>query len=376
MLFFICSYMCNSFAAAPHMQSSEYLKEFDRNPHSVAAALSITHYHPEDETLLTQKLLKKYTSAITAKHITPTTLIPGDKHALALALAFNDQSTLLASGGILWTATPSALSPGYIQIWNLHTHDMQVFKKLSSRVTALCFNPASNQLAVGDNCGDVHVLDMGGKRTHRYEQHDGRRGNFIRDICYSSDGTRLISASQGDKGCICAWNLSNGQCVARTSLPPLRYLKFLPEGLYYNHPTLTPVNESRGYYLQQTQDLHDSFEVKSIHDDKTYMSLCRDALACKFNEDESSLAVSFKDGSIQLYTCPTYEESVASIKSPLAALYILKKLQDKDCGWVSSAYNRISEYLYPQPQEAKSFFTELHETLPDTFKEIVGDPSI
>ncbi|KAI0548670.1 WD40-repeat-containing domain protein [Xylaria curta] len=162
-----------------------------------------------------------------------------------------------------------------IQVWDLSTWEIKHLLKGSSRVTDLTFSPRNNHLISASDDHMIRVwnfltghaeytLPIHGRRTNMSLSLDGSRlalhwevgeqertgivhlwntttweeecklihGPNISSMAFSPDGQRLVSATSGDDGSVCVWDISTGltEHAFEGHSSPARVLAFSPDG--------------------------------------------------------------------------------------------------------------------------------------------------
>jgi WD40 repeat protein len=109
-----------------------------------------------------------------------------------VSLAFNNDGSLLASGGV----------DGSIRLWEVSSK--RCIKTLNADgVHCLAFNPKANELTSGHDGGSIRIWSLDGDHPPRVlHGHD----RLVTAVCYSSDG--LLVASGSEDGTARVWNRS------------------------------------------------------------------------------------------------------------------------------------------------------------------------
>uniref|UniRef100_A0A3B4ZLJ2 Uncharacterized protein n=1 Tax=Stegastes partitus TaxID=144197 RepID=A0A3B4ZLJ2_9TELE len=119
---------------------------------------------------------------------------------MVVCLAFNPQSTLVATGSMDTTA----------KLWDVENgEEVATLAGHTAEVLSLCFNTVGNQLVTGSFDHTVAVWDVAsGRRVHTLIGHTGE----ISNVQFNWDCSLIVTGSM-DKTCK-LWEAGNGKCVA------------------------------------------------------------------------------------------------------------------------------------------------------------------
>lgn len=386
------------------LESVAIRERFKKNPSEISNML--VHVNPEVERLIAVELLKKYKAYITAAHITLQREIDNEDGNTAQVLTLNKQGSLLAGGGLCLTICQNGVGmQGFVKVWGIaeKVHSLLFEVKDFDVVTALCFNVTSDYIAVGQKHGDLVIVSLdGATRNILHDDYSHAQNAQINALNFMRDGTRLASACE--KGFVCVWNTSTGQLLQRLEhaqrsyfLGPIIpcsivYVQLHDDGTVFSaenswgyiwnsrgekqtsFPCLCAQkveNSDRGYFMWKNTslDLYDVDAGKSLgtkilcEKNQNITQVCSKL----FSSDGSSLAISFSDGTVSLYDCPSYEQVIEEL-TLTQALYVVQKLQEKleSSAWRDSMpFKKF--FLQQESDEGKC----IAESLPDVFKKLI-----
>ncbi|MBD2435919.1 NB-ARC domain-containing protein [Nostoc sp. FACHB-110] len=116
------------------------------------------------------------------------------------AIAFNPNSTILASGG----------NDQNVKLWDVDTGQcLKTLTEHPERVKSLAFSPQGDILAIGSDDWVIHLWTMADSKYH--QQLQAHQGSIL-SVVFSPQGKILASASS-DKT-IKLWNFHKGKCLA------------------------------------------------------------------------------------------------------------------------------------------------------------------